>query len=229
MYIKGKLRNKAIKLREQGLTYNEILSHVCVSKSTLSLWLRDVGLAKKQKQRLTEKKLAAIKKGGEARHRERIKRTKEIKTTAKKEIKEISDRELWLIGIALYWAEGTKEKYGRATMIEFSNTDSKMINIYLYWLRYSLRLDITKDVVFTIYIHETKRFEIEKVKKFWSDITNLPISEFNRVFYKKHKPKTNRKNIGDNYYGTLKVIVRKSTDLNRKIAGWIEGMVKSLN
>jgi len=75
---------------------------------------------KKQKQRLTEKKLVAIKKGGEARHRERIKRTKEIKTTAKKEIKEISDRELWLIGIALYWAEGTKEK-NKGTILKFGN------------------------------------------------------------------------------------------------------------
>lgn len=48
---------KAIKLRREGLSYREILRYVPVAKSTLSLWLRDVGLAKRQTQRLTKKDL----------------------------------------------------------------------------------------------------------------------------------------------------------------------------
>jgi len=46
---------KAIELRKKGLSYSEILKCVPVAKSTLSLWLRSVGLSKKQRQRLTDK------------------------------------------------------------------------------------------------------------------------------------------------------------------------------
>jgi hypothetical protein len=42
-------KEKAIKLRKSGATYSEVLREVPVSKSTLSLWLRDVGLSKTQK------------------------------------------------------------------------------------------------------------------------------------------------------------------------------------
>ncbi len=53
---KNSQKEKAIALRRKGLSYSEILKEIPVAKSTLSLWLRSVGLAKKQKQRLTEKK-----------------------------------------------------------------------------------------------------------------------------------------------------------------------------
>ena len=49
---------KAVELRRKGLSYREILQHVPVAKSTLSLWLRTVGLSRPQTQRLTEKRLA---------------------------------------------------------------------------------------------------------------------------------------------------------------------------
>lgn len=68
----------AISLRKQGKTYGEILKVVKVAKSTLSLWLRSVGLAKEQYQTLTEKKRAAQKRGAEDRRTHRIESTKAI-------------------------------------------------------------------------------------------------------------------------------------------------------
>ena len=64
MAINNKLKLEAIELRKAGLTYSEILSKIPVAKSTLSDWLYSVGLSKKQKQRITEKRLAASLKGG---------------------------------------------------------------------------------------------------------------------------------------------------------------------
>ena len=58
--MKTLLKERAIKLRREGLSYSEILQKIPVAKSTLSLWLRSIGLSKKQVQRLTEKKLLAI-------------------------------------------------------------------------------------------------------------------------------------------------------------------------
>lgn len=40
--LKPELKAKAIALRQQGLSYNEILAQVPVSKSSLSLWLRNI-------------------------------------------------------------------------------------------------------------------------------------------------------------------------------------------
>ena len=104
-------KDQAIKLRREGLSYREILARIPVAKSTLSLWLRSVHLAKQQKQRLTEKRLAAVYRGAEAKRRQRIELTKVIKNAAIKDIKKITKRELWLMGIMLYWAEGSKKNH----------------------------------------------------------------------------------------------------------------------
>src|SRR5207247_3622548 len=47
-------RERAIELRRHGLSYREIRAQVPVAKSTLSLWLRQVGLANAQRQRLAD-------------------------------------------------------------------------------------------------------------------------------------------------------------------------------
>ena len=39
------LKEKALKMRKQGMSYSQIRAEVKVSKSTLSLWLRDLPLS----------------------------------------------------------------------------------------------------------------------------------------------------------------------------------------
>ena len=222
MIAKLKEKQKAIRFRKRGFSYSEILKKVPVAKSTLSLWLRTVGLAKRQKQRLTEKRLAAILRGGETKRRQRIERTKKIKQIARAEIKIISKKELWLMGIMLYWAEGTKEKeYAPGGNVQFMNSDAAMIKLFLKWLFKICKIE-RKRLIFGIYIHENSKNNIEKVRDFWSVQTGFAKNHFSYIYLKKHKPKTNRKNVGDSYYGTLKITVRASSSLNRKIAGWIE-------
>lgn len=128
MLAKIEEKNKAIELRKQGLSYREILEKIPVAKSSLCLWLKSVKLAKSQKQRLTAKKLAGMKRGWEARHRNRVLLTEKVKNEAKGEISRLSERDLWLIGTALYWGEGDKEKnYRPGAGIRFSNSDHNMI------------------------------------------------------------------------------------------------------
>ena len=49
-------KQKAIELRKQGKTYFEIMKEVPVAKSTISDWLKRVGLSIAQKQNITEKR-----------------------------------------------------------------------------------------------------------------------------------------------------------------------------
>lgn len=224
MQEKIKEKNKAIKLRRQGLSYREILEQIPVAKSSLSLWLRGVGLARRQKQRLTAKKLAGMKRGWEARHNNRIKLAAEIKERAKKEIGKLSCRELWLIGVALYWAEGSKEKeYRPGSATQFGNYDPLMIKTYLYWLINIIKQP-KEEILFEIYIHENHKHRISEIREQWSRCTGFSKDKFNKVYFKKNKLKTNRKNVGSNYFGLLRIRVKNSSGLNRKIQGWIEGI-----
>lgn len=216
-------RVKAIELRQQGLSYNEILKSVPVAKSTLSLWLRSVKLAKRQEQQLTEKRRLAQIKGAQVRHNQRLESSKLIMSEALGEIGEISERELKLIGAALYWAEGSKQKEHTVSQrVIFSNSDPFMIMLFLRWLKFICKIN-SQNLIFELFIHESG--DINKAKIFWTKL--LKINEgILRVYFKKHKI-TKRKNIGNNYVGLLRISVRKSTDLNRKISGWIEGIHKN--
>ena len=223
---KENLKNKAIQLRKNGNSYSEILKYVPVAKSTLSLWLRSVNLSKRQKQILTLKKLQAAWRGGEAKKRDRIERSKNIIEQAKMEIDKITKRDLLLLGTMLYWAEGSKEKeYRPGTGIIFCNSDFLMIKLYLKWLKDCLF--ITEDrLVFVIYIHETHKDNIESVRHFWSEKTGFPIDLFKNVCFKKNKINGNKKKKWLKYNGLLRITVRKSSELNRRITGWVEGVCK---
>ena len=225
MIPKNDLKIKAVKLRRCGQTYSEILKQVPVAKSTLSLWFQEVKLSVPQKQRITQKRIDSAKRGGEIRRKQRIERTDKIKSKAFKEVGRLSDRELWLIGTALYWAEGSKEKPGRyASGVDFGNSDPKMIQLYLKWLVDIVHVDRDR-ISLSLYIHENSRSRIDEIKKNWSLVTGFKPESIGYVYYKKHNPKTVRKNVGDKYWGVLRIRVSKSIDLNRKIMGWVDGMV----
>lgn len=215
-------KQKAIELRQKGLSYDEILASIPVAKSTLSLWLRSVHLAKRQKQRLTERKRLAQIKGAQARHNQRLESSKVIISEALNEIGEISERELKLIGAALYWAEGSKQKEHMVSQrVIFANSDPFMIITFLHWLQLICKINF-HDLIFELYIHESG--DINRAKIFWINLLKISADNL-RVYFKKHKI-TKRRNIDDYYIGLIRISVRQSTDLNRKISGWIEGIYK---
>lgn len=223
MITKIKEKELVLKLRKQGLSYNEILKKVDVSKSTLSVWLRGIGVAKRHQQRFTLKRKLAQLKAQEACRNIRITRETEIIKTAQKEVGKISKREFWLIGAALYWAEGSKQKANLVSQrVSFNNSDPRMIILFDKWLK-KICGRKQNGISYSLYIHKTGN--LERAKKFWGDLLNTTIE---RVYFKKHSPKTNRRDAQDMYFGLLRIEVRKSTDLNRKIKGWNLGISKDL-
>ena len=225
MRAKDKEREQAIKLRKQGRTYNEILKQVDVSKSTLSLWLRDVGLAKRQKQRLTARKKAAQKRGAAARREQRLIKEHEIYALCKKDISTITAHDLFLIGVVLYWAEGTKKNGGRGgSQVDFANSDPDMIKLFIEWL---LQFgDITSDdIVLRLHLHQNHINRERDIIAHWSHLLSISEKQFAKTLIKKHNPKTVRKKIGLDYIGLVSVRVKRSTNLNRRIMGWIYAII----
>ena len=159
MIAKQNEQKTAIDLRKKGFSYKEILSEVPVAKSTLSLWLRSVGLSKRQKQRLTLKRLEASKRGAEKKRNQRLITTKEIKEKAKAEINKLNlnHEKLWLMGIMLYWAEGSKEKEDcRTSAVKFSNSDPFMHNIFAKWLIKVCKVH-ENHIIYELYIHDSHK------------------------------------------------------------------------
>lgn len=217
-------RHRAIRLRKQGKTYGEILSQIPVAKSTLSLWLRSIGLAKRQKQNITKKRLAAAQRGANARRVHRILEVEKLRVRGVRDIGRISKRELFLIGVALYWAEGTKQ-YERTPSqhVVFSNSDPAMIRIFLVWLREVIGLS-RNDYNLSVYIHDNNTHRLKEVRAFWALHTGESEDSFAKMYFKRHNPRTVRKKVGTDYYGLVRIDVPKSTGLNRKIGGWIQGI-----
>jgi len=57
-------------------------------------------------------------------------------------------------------------------------------------------------------------------QQFWLKITGTRSSQFRSPTLKHHNPKTRRTNVGENYRGCLRIDVRRSAVLYRKIEGW---------
>lgn len=148
----------------------------------------------------------------------RLKQLELIKEAVRKDFKKLDTHNLWLAGVMLYWAEGSKEKshnIGQQTI--FNNSDPKMIKLFVKWLKEIIGVS-QEDLIFEIYIHKTG--DVKKALDWWSNVVSCEKEKF-KVYFKRHQIKrTNRKNTGENYHGSLRVKVRKSSLLNRKIAAW---------
>ena len=227
MNEKTALKNQAIKMRKDGRTYSEILNTIKVAKSTLSLWLRDVGLSKVQKQKISSKKRLAQQKGALAQRNKRIKKMVAVINHAQNEIGKMSERELWFTGIALYWAEGSKQRDSSpGARVSFSNSDPKMILLFMKWLEICAKIPL-EDISADLYIHESHKANIDTIINKWSQLLHVSKSFIKSFYYKKNKINTKRKNTGVLYIGLLRVNIRASSELNRKITGWISGINKN--
>ncbi|WP_405409500.1 hypothetical protein [Streptomyces decoyicus] len=216
---KDDLRERARALRKEGRTYDEIQLELGCSKSSISLWVRDLP---KPPPRTPEEASAIARRGWEATLKRRDEERRRTKQDATNEIGELTDRELFLIGVGLYWSEGSKSKpYRLSERAIFINSDPDMIRVYLAWLRL-LRVSDER-LRFHVHIHESA--DVAAAEQFWVDLTGADHSAFGKTTLKKHNPKTVRKNVGEGYHGCLMIRVLQSAELYRRIEGWWYGIV----
>ena len=214
----------ARELRIQGKSIRDIAKRVSAAQSTVSLWCRDIVLTKEQLDALV-----TLDRLGGARGRvvaaELAKKRKNERVTFNKKaglerIGKISKRELFLIGIALYWAEGSKSL--RSERFVFVNSDPGMVLVMIRWLQECMDVSI-EDIVCRVGINEAHRTRIADVEQHWSDITGIPLSQFKKPSFKK----VVNKKVYDNFYehyGTLDLLVKRCTKLFYETLGSIDGL-----
>ncbi len=195
--MKLKERHKAIKFRENGYSIGEISKLLNVSKSSVSLWVRNIVLSAKAIQRLDTKITQGQKQAA---------KNKTLKTSmfVQGYLREASDslKEMKfdtftkrLLCSLLYWCEGSKSDDGA---VRFTNSDPSMIKTFLFLFRHSFKIDESK---FRACIHLHSYHNPSEQKKFWSNLTGIPEPQFIKSFQKKNTGKR----IKMNYPGCLQV------------------------
>ena len=98
--------------------------------------------------------------------------------------------------------------------------------MFLYWLKHLAGVPDEK-IYFELYIHENRKVDLENSLNYWVQSLCEPREKIYSVYFKKNKINTKRKNVGKDYHGLIRINVRESTDLNRRISGWIQGILDS--
>ena len=212
-------KNEAIKLRLNGGSINDIAKSLEVAKSSVSIWVRDIELSGTQLERLNLRghSMATIEKRRLSRLRNEQTKRDRLIHQATKEVSRIDERQLWLIGIMLYWAEGGKTQ----RMVRFSNGDPKMIAVMMKFFRVVCKVPEAK---FKGYIHIHESLDACASEKYWSGVTSIPVEQFFKTY---KKPNKSSKSLKTNLpYGVFDIYVLDSK-LFLQIMGWIEGVAKN--
>ena len=171
--------------------------------------------------RVFAKLQAGRKKYQAIRSKEVIELKKKLFQDGKNDITSITKRELFIAGIALYWAEGFKHKEERG--LGLGTSDPNMAKFYICWLERCLNVS-KKDLLLRVTANESHQDRISEIEKFWMKELKVNRDQFAKPFYQKTKWKKIYLN-RNNYYGVLRIRVRKSLNLLRKMRGWLAGMV----
>lgn len=169
MGYRGKVaeRDEARRLRALGWTMPDIAGKLGVSRSSVSLWTRDVAvelgprrLGPRSPNVLERRKAAEI--AG-------------LLEEGRARIGALSERDLLVAGAALYAGEGTKGD----GVVAFANSDPAMVAFFCSWLRRFFDIDESRLRV-SLYLHDG--LDLAAAQSFWSGVTAIPIHQFTKAY-----------------------------------------------
>lgn len=223
-------KSRALKLRLSGKSYSEINTSLGIPKATLSDWFNGLELSEKARERLSQrtyqKSMAAILRHNHAQTHIAQQNARDISNHAKSEIANLTNRDLFILGVSLYWAEGYKRpkmvkgKIKTYHPVSLSNSDPGLVKTFLRFLREVCNVPEEKiHAEIRVYEHHNEVYLI----KFWNQLTNI---DFNRLKTIKNGVSISSQHIRPYNilpYGTIQIRVN-STNLYHKIMGWIDGL-----
>ncbi|MDO8741772.1 MAG: hypothetical protein Q7J11_01340 [Candidatus Roizmanbacteria bacterium] len=224
---KSKEKIKARKLRQKGESIKKIANLLNVSVSTASLWCRDIELTNKQIENLRKRQTDPFY-GKRLDYYLKKKKEFNLKLSNLKQeginsIGELTKRDIFLIGIALYWGEGFKKD----SLVGLATLDINIAKFFIFWLNKSFGIT-PKDLILRLTANISYKSKINELSKYWSRELKIPVSQFSKPFFQNTKWKKEYEN-KDDYHGVLRIRVRRSIDLLRKIFGYIEGISLNIN
>ena len=226
-------KEEAIKLRLQGKSYLEIQQTLGVPKSTLSGWLANLvinsELRKQIMARAHTKSLAGLLKRNVNQTLEARKRMVAAMSSAATEIKQLSKRDLLILGTALYWAEGYKRlkvRNGKEVThhpISLTNSDPMLVKVFIKFLTEVYEIPLEK---IKANLRIFKHLNENEMKKFWQGVTGIPHNNFKKTYLGISKSSLGKRPFNRLPYGVIQIVVANTQQFHRLI-GHIEG-IKSL-
>ena len=199
------LKSHAKKLRRKGYSIKEVSRKLKISQSTSSVWIRNEKVSQKGKFRLKERKLLGQYRASQTWKKKRKLEQNENTKFAMELVKKIDfqPKEIkQLLCAILYWCEGSKT----GNTLKFSNSDPNMVHAFLKLFRTGFKINESK-LRMLLHLHEYHNKE--KQTKFWSNITNIPSSQFYPPYLKPHTGKRKRESYPGCaviHYGNVKIL-----------------------
>lgn len=176
-------KEQAISLRRSGFSLSEISKALYVSKSSASVWVKDVLLSKRAKQKI-ERKRADARERAAATHRKQVdKKLVDAKIYGREVVGKatVNADTARLLCAIMYWCEGTKIR--RSEILGFTNSDPLVIASFLKLLRTGFKIDERK-LRMSLHVHDYH--DVDTQLRFWSKVTTIPLSQFHRPYRKPH-------------------------------------------
>lgn len=173
-----KFKQEARDLRIKGWSIGEIRLEMKIPKNTISSWVKDIRLTKKQNKRIKDKIINSATIGRSLAVKanyQKIERWKESIRNSVKHFESIhfKNPELGkLICGLLYLCEGAK--YPSSRYLYLGNSDPKIVSFFINALRRYYKIDENK-LRFSIGYRWDQNFK--KLKNYWSRITKIPKSK----------------------------------------------------
>ena len=197
-----KIKQKAIELRKAGYSYNYIMKHVPVAKSTLSEWLYDIPFTpnKYTQETIGNARLAS----GVYKNNIKKESMKNASEDAFKRIMSLSERDICMLGLGLYIGEGGKT--GGITRI--INSDPRIITMVLRWLQIEFGVKVEN---LKVRLHVYPDTDIVQAVKYWSKMLSIDKKYFSKPII---DLRTNKKTsyVGKLPHGTAHVTVKSLGD-----------------
>ncbi|HEY4526995.1 MAG TPA: helix-turn-helix domain-containing protein [Candidatus Paceibacterota bacterium] len=215
---------RAMELRKKGHSYNYISEVLNISKSTLSDWLAEIPYTPNAEtvSRIGRARAAS----GEAKSKIRRDSILEAGIAAKRELGRMSQRDLFMLGLGLYVGEGSKT----AEIIGFVNADPSVINLMIRWFTEAIGLPKAN---LRIRLHLYPDSDERRSLQYWSKITTIPVSQFQKTSFDRRTDKKATKS-GKLLHGTAHLRLKSFGEkrfgvfLFRKISAW-SGLVLGNN
>jgi AcrR family transcriptional regulator len=191
--------------REEGAPINEIARRLGVSKSSVSLWVRDIELTDAQREALLERNPAFNRQYSgwtrlaERRRAERLAYQEDGRRRAR-------DREPGFVaGCRLYWAEGFKER----NQLQFSNSDPAMARFFVDFLKRHFGLT-GGEIRITCHLYADHLGEQSAIEEYWLDALGLPRESLRKSVVNVYSRYSKRKHVGNLPFGTCRVVVSRT-------------------
>jgi transposase-like protein len=177
-------KEKAIQLRQNGISVKKIAKELSVAASTVSLWVRHIILSDEQKTKILCNKTPEEKAKRAKTFSETYRQRRQIWQEHGRNLAKQNDP-LHIMGCMLYWGEGGKTS---VSTVSISNCDVEILKVFVDFLITCYNVDKNR-LKISIQFYKDISTD-EDVKNFW--LTNLNLTDCNIQQIKGHEPKQNK-------------------------------------